>query len=76
MAASMKYGRGRVCADLVICHRHRGALAWLKSGAEMTVVDVGEALVAHRIGLLIAPGVAVGVQDCAEGVVSARLDQT
>ena len=29
--------------------------SWLKSGAEMTVVGVGEALVTYMIGLLIAP---------------------
>jgi VIT1/CCC1 family predicted Fe2+/Mn2+ transporter len=29
--------------------------SWLKSGMEMTVVGVGEALVTYGIGLLIAP---------------------
>ncbi len=29
--------------------------SWLKSGAEMTVVGVGEALVTYMVGLLIAP---------------------
>jgi VIT1/CCC1 family predicted Fe2+/Mn2+ transporter len=29
--------------------------SWLKSGAEMTIVGVGEALVTYGIGLLIAP---------------------
>ena len=29
--------------------------SWLKSGAEMTVVGVGEALLTYGIGLLIAP---------------------
>jgi VIT1/CCC1 family predicted Fe2+/Mn2+ transporter len=29
--------------------------SWLKSGAEMTVVGVGEAVVTYVVGLLIAP---------------------
>jgi VIT1/CCC1 family predicted Fe2+/Mn2+ transporter len=29
--------------------------SWLKSGTEMTVVGVGEAVVTYAIGLLIAP---------------------